>query len=61
MKKIYISPELTILTVQVQHVMAGSPYGTTVNEEEANPEIDVLSRRNSRSMWDDDEDDDLDF
>jgi hypothetical protein len=60
MKKIYISPELTILTVQVQHVMAGSPVGTAVTEEEADQNLDVLSRRNSTSMWDD-EDDDLDF
>lgn len=60
MKKIYISPELTMLTVQVQHVMAGSPVGTAVTEEEANPDLDVLSRRDSRSMWDD-EDDNLDF
>ena len=60
MKKIYISPELTILTVQVQHVMAGSPVGTAVTEEEADQNLDVLSRRNSTSIWDD-EDDDLDF
>ena len=60
MKKIYISPELTILTVQVQHVMAGSPVGTAVTEEEADQNLDILSRRNSTSIWDD-EDDDLDF
>lgn len=29
-------------------------------EEEANPEIEVLSRRSSTSVWDD-EDDNLDF
>ena len=49
-----------MLTVQVQHVMAGSPVGTAVTEEEADQNLDVLSRRNSTSMWDD-EDDDLDF
>lgn len=60
MKKIYFSPQTTIVTIEVQHVIAGSPFGTEVTEEEANPEIEVLSRRDSRSMWDD-EDDDLDF
>ena len=60
MKKIYFSPQTTIVTIEVQHVIAGSPVGTAVTEEEADQNLDVLSRRNSTSIWDD-EDDDLDF
>jgi hypothetical protein len=53
MKKIYQKP-LAIIDVdmELETILAGSPLGNKVYEEEADPDKPVLSRQ-SNSIWDD--------
>ena len=58
MKKTYISPLTEICDVMVENLLqVGSTKGTSVFNDDANPNYDVLSRR-SHSLWDDDEEED---
>lgn len=41
-----------------QQLMAGSAVGTTVYVDDANPELETLSRRHT-SVWGDDEEEDF--
>jgi len=56
MKKTYLSPNTTILVIEVQQVIAASPAGTDVKDGGASSDYETLSRR-SISVWDDEEGD----
>ena len=58
MKKLYKTPQLIIVNVQLQKMMAGSPYGKNIKGD-ASSEYDVLSRRGrGNDIWDDEDDED---
>ena len=61
MKKIYFAPETTIVIVETQQILAGSPLsltsgGGTGQLQNETPDGGVLSRR-SNDFWDDEEED----
>lgn len=56
MKKVYISPETFVQKVELQYLMTASDAPKVHNDEdEADPEGEVLSRRRVRTQWDDEE------
>lgn len=60
MKKVYMSPQAVIITVNAQPIMAGSPNGKYVFDGNADSSIETLSRRNNYFDFDDEEDEDFD-
>jgi hypothetical protein len=58
MKKVYISPETFVQKVELQYLMTASDAPKVHNDEdEADPEGEVLSRR-GRDVWEDEEEED---
>lgn len=58
MKKTYLTPETIETVIELQMMIAGSTpkISNEGNEEdEADPEGEVLSRRRVRNQWDDEE------
>jgi hypothetical protein len=58
MKKIYLMPEVFIHSVKsITPILTASPSKPIdhVNDEEADPESEVLGRRRRRNVWDDEE------
>ena len=53
MKK-YIKPDLNIVNIEVQQILAGSPLDKDTSEQ-INDNDAVLSRRGGHGFWDDDE------
>lgn len=61
MKKTYISPMTQLHTIALQsQLLAGSAKGNSVFDDEADPTLGTLSRRGC-SIWDDEEEEDVDF
>jgi len=58
MKKIYLQPELLVISVVTEQMIAVS--GATIINEEASNEYETLSREKRRnfSVWDDEEEED---
>lgn len=51
MKKTYLMPDVLVTTIQLQQMIALS-----LNDDEADPNGEVLSRqRRSKTIWDDEE------
>ena len=45
MKREYINPQMDVFVIKAQqHLLAGSPVGSGVKDEDADPSEDVLSR-----------------
>lgn len=59
MKKTYMTPEVMIVTMTVQQMIAGSPAGTSTNTkmEFGSNAGDGVSGDSRRVFWDDDDDD----
>ena len=56
MKKTYISPDTLLDAFDMEYaLLAGSVLGTSVKSENADPENDVLSRRDFNVWGDEDE------
>ena len=57
MKKIYIMPDVLVTKIQLQKMIASSDPKSTLLQQEAVADGEVLSRESGRnSLWDDDED-----
>ena len=56
MKKTYLTPETFVQKVEFQYLMTASDAPKVQNDDdEADPEGQVLSRRRGHSQWDDEE------
>jgi len=56
MKKKYMMPDMLVADIALQQMIAASDPKSTLNNEEANPDGEVLSREiNRRNVWDDEE------
>lgn len=58
MKKTYLTPETIETVIELQMMIAGSTPKISNegnDEDEADPEGEVLSRRRVRNQWDDEE------
>ena len=45
MKREYINPQMDVFVIKAQqHLLAGSPVGSSVKNDDADPSEDVLSR-----------------
>lgn len=54
MKKIYVSPSLKVVKVELTQMIADS---IRISESNYNGSTDIESRRGGGSVWDDDDDD----
>lgn len=56
MKKTYLTPETFVQKVELQYLMTASDAPKVQNDDdEADPDGQVLSRRRGHSQWDDEE------